>query len=113
MGLWWDVRWCRRDLDGDFLRGRELFRGCGDVDLGTREAGARGAAVEGGLVSVVLVAVGKFGVGGCGVGGQVFGEGVGVGAVEGGCGGAKSWSSSRRWLSAEKAPYISCCCWAC
>ena len=90
------------------MRGRDLFRGCGDVDLGTRGTGARGAAAEGRLVSVVLVAVGRFGVGGCGVGEPVFG--VGVGAVVGGCDGAKSWSSSRRWLSAVKAPYISCCC---
>ena len=90
------------------MRGRELFRGCGDVDLGTRGTGERGAAAEGKLVSVVLVAVGGFGGGGVGVGGLVFG--VGVGAVVGGCDGARSWSSRRRWLSAVKAPYISCCC---
>ena len=90
------------------MRGRELFRGCGDKDLGTRGTGERGAAAGGRLVSVVPVVVGRVVVGGLGGGELVFG--VGVGAVAGGCDGAKSWSSSRRWLSAVKAPYISCCC---
>ena len=78
------------------------------MDLGTRGSGARGADDEGRLVSVVLVAFGKVDVGGLGV--SELALGGGVGAVVGGCDGAKSWSSSRRWLSAVKAPYISCCC---
>ena len=102
------MRRCRRDLDWESLRGRERFRGGGGVDLGTRGSGTRGEADEGGLASLVVVVVGRFGVGRLGVGELAFGGGVGAG-VEG-CGGAKSWSSSRRWFSAVKAPYISCCC---
>ena len=78
------------------------------MDLGTRGSGTRGGAEDGGLASLVVVVVGRFGVGGLGVGELAFGGGVG--AVVEGCGGAKSWSSSRRWFSAVKAPYISCCC---
>ena len=73
-----------------------------------RGTGERGAAAGGGLVSAVPVAVGGVDVGGLGGGGVV--DGVGAGAVDGGCDGAKSWSSSRLWLSAVKAPYMSCCC---
>ena len=78
------------------------------MDLGARGTGERGAAAGGRLVSVVPVVVGGVDDGGLGGGGLVCG--VGVGAVAGGCDGAKSWSSSRRWLRAVKAPYMSCCC---
>ena len=59
-------------------------------------------------MSVVVVVVGRVVVGGLGVGEMAFGGGDG--AVVEGWDGAKSWSSSRRWLSAVKAPCISCCC---
>ena len=78
------------------------------MDLGARGTGERGAAASGRLVSVVPVVGGGVVDGGLGGGGLVFGRGVG--AVAGGCDGAKSWSSSRRWLRAVKAAYMSCCC---
>ena len=85
----------RRDLEWDSRRGRERFRGGGEVDLGTRGCGTRGGTEDGGLTSSVAVVVGRLGAGRLGVGELAFGGGVGVG-VEG-CEGAKSWSSSRRW----------------
>ena len=109
-GAWTAMAWTRtvvcvsrrgrRDLEWDSRRGRERFRGSGEVDLGTRGSGARGSGTRGGtegggLASSVAVVVGKLGAGRLGVGELAF---VGsVGAVVEGCEGAESWSSSRRW----------------